>query len=111
MKRGDIVFTYTILKKEFTFLKTDYNFKIYMKQKHGSYYFIIWTNMRKNIMVLYDLMVETPITIRVFDADSLGIDADEYGCEFVQSEGSPREKIRCAADWLKKAITDQYIEI
>ena len=102
---------YAILKKEFTFLATDYNFKIYRKQKRGSYYFIIWTNMRKNIMVLYDLMVETPITIRVFDADSFGIDADEYGCEFAQSGGSPREKIRCAASWLKKAIVDKAIEI
>ena len=99
------------MKKEFAFLKTAYDFKIIMQQKHGSYYFITWTNMRKDIMVLYDLMVETPITIRVYDADSFGIDADEYGCEFVQSEGSPREKIRSAADWLKKAITAQYIAI
>ena len=42
---------YATLKKEFEFLAETYGFKIYLKQKHGAYYYIIWTNSNKNIMI------------------------------------------------------------
>lgn len=96
---------YAMLKKEFKFLAKVYGFKICMKQKSGSYYFIEWTNPNKNIMVLYDEQDEVPLTIRIYDADSLGFDAAEYKNEFTQT-GKPRENIRSAAEWLRSAIED-----
>ena len=102
---------YATLKKEFEFLAKTYGFEISLKQKHGAYYFIEWTNQKISIMVLYDEQVEDPITIRVYDADSLGTvyDAVEYKDEFEQRSGSPREKIRRAAEWLSNAIVDKRI--
>ena len=102
---------YAVLKKEFEFLAKIYGFEICLKQKHGAYYFIEWTNRNTSIMVLYDERVEDPVTIRIYDADSLGTvyDAVEYKNEFAQSSGTPREKIRRAAGWLKTAIADKSI--
>lgn len=102
---------YTMLKKEFEFLTRVYGFEICLKQKHGAYYFIEWTNRNISIMVLYDERVEDPVTIRIYDADSLGTvyDAVEYRNEFAQRSGTPREKIRHAAEWLKTSIADKII--
>ena len=102
---------YATLKREFEFLAKTYGFEISLKQKHGAYYYIVWANPNKNIMVLYDEQVEDPITIRIFDADSLGTvyDAVEYKNEFEQRSGSPREKIRRAAEWLSNAIANKRI--
>lgn len=102
---------YATLKKEFEFLAKIYGFEICLKQKHGAYYFIEWTNRKISIMVLYDERVEDPVTIRIYDADSLGTvyDAVEYKNEFVQSIGTPREKIRRAAEWLGNAIANKHI--
>ncbi len=102
---------YTMLKKEFEFLTRAYGFEICLKQKHGAYYYIEWTNRNISIMVLYDERVDDPVTIRIYDADSLGTvyDAVEYKNEFAQSIGTPREKIHRAADWLKNAIANKRI--
>lgn len=102
---------YETLKKEFEFLAKIYGFKISLKQKHGAYYFIVWTNLNKNIMVLYDEQTEVPLSIRIYDFDSLGFDAEEYKNEFAQKNGSPRDKIRRAAEWLKTAIADKIIMV
>lgn len=100
---------YATLKKEFEFLAKIYGFKICLKQKHGAYYYIIWTNSNKNIMVLYDEQVEDPLRIRIYDSDSFSFDAVEYKNEFAQSIGTPREKIHRASEWLKNAIADKSI--
>ena len=102
---------YATLKKEFEFLVKTYGFEICLKQKHGAYYFIEWTNQNISIMALYDERVEDPITIRIYDADSLGTvyDAVEYTNEFAQRSGAPREKIRRAAEWLSDAIVAKRI--
>lgn len=102
---------YATLKKEFEFLANIYKFKIYLKQKHGAYYYIIWANSNKNIMVIYDEQVEFPLTIRIYDADTFGFDAIEYKKEFAQKNGTPQEKIRRAAEWLKNAIADNIVII
>lgn len=83
---------YATLKKEFELLAKIYEFKIYLKQKHGEYYYIIWTNSNKNIMVLYDKQVEFPLTIRIYDADTFGFDAIEYKKEFAQKMVLHRRK-------------------
>ena len=98
---------YATLKKEFDFLAKTYGFEISLKQKHGAYYYIVWANPNKKIMVLYDEQVEAPISIRVYDSDSFSFDAVEYKNEFEQRSGSPREKIRRAAEWLNDAIVDK----
>ena len=100
---------YATLKKEFEFLAKTYGFEISLKQKHGAYYYIVWANPNKNIMVLYDEQVEAPISIRVYDSDSFSFDAVEYKNEFEQRNGSPREKIRRAAEWLSNAIANKHI--
>ena len=100
---------YATLKKEFNFLVKTYEFKISLKQKHGAYYYIIWANPNKNIMVIYDEQVEAPVSIRVYDSNSFSFDAVEYRNEFEQRNGSPREKIRCAAEWLRNAIANKSI--
>ena len=100
--------TYSRIKKEFIFLEKAYDFKITLKQRYGAYYFIEWRNAVKNIMVLYDEQVAEHLTIRVYDADSLGFDAEEYKDEFDQ-KGKPRYVIRGAAEWLKKEIEDKKI--
>lgn len=104
---------YAMIKKEFEFLTRVYGFKIRLKQKHGAYYYIVWTNQNISIMVLYDERVDEPVTIRIYDAYSLGTvyDAVEYKNEFSQSSRKPREKIRCAAEWLKNAIADGIIKV
>ena len=102
---------YATLKKEFEFLAKTYGFEISLKQKHGAYYYIVWANPNKNIMLLYDEQVEAPISIRVYDSDSFSFDAVEYKNEFEQSSGSPREKIRRAAEWLSTAIAIQSIPV
>ncbi len=100
---------YTTLKKEFEFLEKTYGFEISLKQKHGAYYYIVWTNPNKNIMVLYDEQVEVPVSIRIYDSDSFSFDAVEYKNEFEQKSGAPREKIRRAAEWLSDAIANKRI--
>ena len=100
---------YATLKKEFEFLAKTYGFDISLKQKHGAYYYIVWANSNKNIMVLYDEQVEATISIRVYDSDSFSFDAVEYKNEFEQRSGSPREKIRRAAEWLSTAIANKHI--
>ena len=100
---------YATLKKEFKFLAKTYGFEISLKQKHGAYYYIVWTNPNKNIMVLYDEQVEDPLSIRIYDSDSFSFDAVEYRNEFTQKNGTPREKIRRAAEWLNNAIADKRI--
>lgn len=102
---------YATLKKEFWFLAKTYGFEIKFKQKHGAYYYIIWTNPNKNIMVLYDEQVKDHITIRVFDSDSLGFDAIEYKDEFEQRLRKPRDNIRSAAEWLRNAIENNIITV
>lgn len=102
---------YAELKKEFEFLTREYGFSICLKQKHGAYYYIVWTNSNKNIMVLYDEQVEDNLSIRIYDSDSFSFDAVEYKKEFNQRVGAPRKRIRCAADWLKNAIEDKAIII
>ena len=100
---------YATLKKEFEFLAKTYGFEISLEQKHGAYYYIVCANLNKNIMVLYDEQVKTPISIRVYDSDSFSFDAVEYKNEFEQRSGSPREKIRRAAEWLNNAIVNKRI--
>lgn len=108
---------YTMIKKEFEFLKELYGFKISMGQKHGSYYYIVWTNSIVDIMVLYDDCVDesavNPIRIRVNDSRLPGtiVDAIEYQNEFALESGTPRERIHCASEWLKSAIADRTISI
>lgn len=104
---------YSMIKKEFEFLTRVYGFRICLKQKHGAYYYIEFTNPNVSIMVLYDEQVKESVTIRIYDADSLGTvyDAVEYHNEFAQSSGTPREKICCAAEWLKNAIANNIISI
>lgn len=89
-----------------------------MQQKHGAYYYLLWTNDRKNIMVLYDDRIderfESPVWIRIYDADSLGTaydDVDEYRNEFALQSGTPKERIRCAAKWLSEAIESGIVLI
>ena len=100
---------YATLKREFSFLAKQYGFEMGIKQKHGAYYYIEWTNQKISIMVLYDEREKEPISIRVFDADSFSFDAIEYKNEFEQRSGSPREKIHRAAEWLSNAIVDKRI--
>lgn len=102
---------YAEIKKEFDFLETNYGFAKYMKQKHGSYYFIIWSNSSTKIMTLYDDTDQQPMLIRVYDADSLGFDAVEYKDELICDSKSPKEKIRYAGAWLKKAIENKAIVV
>ncbi len=107
---------YSIIKKEFSFLESQYGFKQFMKQKHGAYYYSAWTNEKKDVMVLYDDRIdereESPVWIRIYDADSFGTaydDVDEYRKEFAMISAKPRERIRRAAEWLKAAIADKRV--
>lgn len=109
---------YPVIKREFAFLESEYAFKKYLKQKHGAYYFLTWTNDRKEIMVLYDdridKKIENPVWIRIYDADCFGTaydDVDEFRNEFFIESGSPKERIRCAAKWLKEAIENKTVVI
>lgn len=39
---------YSVIKRKFAFLESEYAFKKYMKQKRGSYYLLTWTNGKKD---------------------------------------------------------------
>ena len=103
---------YSMIKREFEFLTSLYGFKIYMKQKHGAYYYIGWTNSDVDIVVLYDNQInermENPVKIVIFSASLFGV---EFQNEFILEEGSPQERIHCASEWLKNAIADERIKI
>lgn len=51
-----------------------------MQQKHGAYY-LTWINGRKESMVQYDdridERIESPVWIRIYDTDSLGMAYDD----------------------------------
>jgi hypothetical protein len=67
-------------------LRDEYGFKVDMEQRGGPCYFVEWTNFSINIKALHDCCdKKLPITIRVYDADSVGFDAVEYREEFDQS--------------------------
>lgn len=90
---------YYCIKKAFEFLET-YGFAEYAKQRSGSYYYSAWTNEKKKIWCYYDDTIdeknESPVWIRIYDADCLGTqydDVDEYRSEFYISSGSPKERI------------------
>lgn len=109
---------YSVIKKEFAFLKSKYAFKKHMKQKHGAYYYLSWTKGRKEIIVWYDdridERIESPVWIQIFDADSPGTVCDpddEFRNEFAIQSGSPKERIRCAAKWLREAIENKTVLI
>ena len=53
-----------------------------------------------------DFTALTPTDFSMYEEDDV-----EYKNEFEQRSGSPREKIRCAAEWLKTAIADKTIMI
>lgn len=38
---------YLVIKREFSFLESEYGFREYMKQERGSYYFSSFTNGKK----------------------------------------------------------------
>ncbi len=109
---------YSNIKREFSFLISNYDFKIYMKQQYGSYYYLSLTNGKKDIMIIYDdtvdCRVESPVWIRIYDADSLGTafdQVDEYRKEFAIKSGTPKERIQSAAIWLRNAIIDKTVDL
>lgn len=102
-----------MIKNEFDFLAKLYDFEISFVQKSGSYCFVAWTNSKIKIKVLYDATDKDPVSILTYDADSLGTiyDTTEYKDEFVTDARKSREKIHCAAEWLKSAIANEMIVI
>ena len=40
---------YYYIKKAFAYLESKYGFHRYMKQVHGAYYYIAWTNEKKTL--------------------------------------------------------------
>ena len=38
---------YYCIKKAFAYLESEYGFRRYMKQVHGAYYYIAWTNGKR----------------------------------------------------------------
>ena len=109
---------YAILKKEFSFLEVEYGFEANMRQEHGGYYFITWTNGKRNILVLYDdqtdVRKESPVWIRIYDTYCFGTaydDVDVYREELNIAHGSPKERIRYAANWLREAIERGVVRI
>ena len=69
-------------------------------------------------MIIYDdtvdCRVESPVWIRIYDADSLGTafdQVDEYRKEFAIESGTPKERIQSAAIWLRNAIIDKTVDL
>lgn len=107
---------YSIIKREFAFLESEYGFKKSLKQKYGAYHFLTWTNDRKKIRVFYDHTIErmeNPVWIQIYDLYTPGtiVDCDKYSSEFAIQSGSPKERIRCAAKWLREAIENKTVLI
>ena len=109
--------TYRKLKKAFTFLES-YGFVEYMRRKGGYYYLSAWKNENKYIMVIYNCSTgekgESPIWMRIFDSDCFGTqydDVDVYRKEVALESGSPKERIRHAAEWLKNAIDTGVVSV
>lgn len=104
---------YRIIREEFEFLTDLYDFKIYFVQKHGSYCFVAWTNSKISIKVIYDATDTAPVSILTYDACSLGTiyDTTKYKDEFTTTAKKSRERIHCAAMWLKNAIKEETVLI
>ena len=52
---------YYCIKRAFAYLESEYGFHRYMKQVHGAYYYIAWTNEKEKIMVLYDDRIDEKV--------------------------------------------------
>ena len=109
---------YKIILRAFDYLEKDYKFIEYMSQKYGAYYYVAWTNGKKDIMVLYDdrinEQIESPVWIRIFNSDCFGTaydDVTEFRNEFYTMYASPKERIYNAANWLRKSIEKGLISI
>ena len=97
------------IQREFGFLENLYGFDVFSKH-YGPEYSVIWTNPDKHISIEYDCLTEA-VTIRVYAADSFGFDAEVYRNEFALGGGTEREKIHCAAQWLKAVMADKTIPV
>ncbi len=109
--------TYRKLKKAFAFLES-YGFVEYARQRSGSYYYSGWTNEKKKIWCYYDdtadEKIESPVWIKIYDFDCFGTqydDVDVYRKEVALESGSPKERIRHAAEWLKNAIDTGVVSV
>ena len=104
---------FRLIKQEFSYLTTEYGFRIDFTQSRGSYCFIDWTNSKTNIKVMYDLTDENPISIITYAADSLGTigDVTIYKDELIDQTLSSRERVHHAAEWLKRAIEKKSVLI
>lgn len=109
--------TYSFIKREFAFLERKYGFKKCRQQKHGSYHYLGWTNGTLDITVFYDdttdVSVQSPVWITIFYTQSLvsACEAGEIREAFAMQSGSPEERIRYAAKWLKEAIENKTVGI
>ena len=109
---------YDTLRKEFTFLLSVYGFVVCMSQRRGSYHYILYTNGKRKIMVLYDdtvdQRIESPLQVRVYNADCLGTaydNVDEHRLEFFNPNWTPKERIHYAALWLQDAIERKTVVV
>ena len=100
---------YRIIRRQFSYLEKSYGFVNVLNQRHGSYYYAVWSNYQKNIMVLYNELDDEPVSIRIYDAGSFSFYAEEYKQEFEQKIGKPCQKINRAALWLRKAIENNLL--
>ena len=80
---------YRIIRRQFAYLEKSYGFVNVLNQRHGSYYYAVWSNYQKNIMVLYNELDDEPVSIRIYDAGSFSFYAEEYKQEFEQKIGKP----------------------
>ena len=58
---------YRIIRRQFAYLEKSYGFVNVLNQRHGSYYYAVWSNYQKNIMVLYNELDDEPVSIRIYD--------------------------------------------
>jgi len=105
------VSTYQCMKKEFAFLKKEYDFKITKKCRGGYTTHIEYTNPNTCIKISEYQRKVNPLIIFVYPPDSVGDDIIQYSEEFDQSSNKTKVQVRNAAEWLRKAIEDHTIPI
>ena len=96
------------IKREFSFLITEYAFRYDSQFRYGTgpFFEVTWTNGRTKVEVCCNEDKENPVWIRVFEADSLwGLEhAKEYRNEFSTPADTVSDCLHNAAKWIKENI-------
>ena len=81
-----------ILIEEFKFLTSEFGMQIIDSYLKGSFPYVVWSNNKKNIKVVFDFTDNKPVHIFVYDSNDLAMyNYKEFVNELVYAANSKKE--------------------